>query len=73
MISVCVDELLAKRNLTIKKLAQIAGLRYQTVFDFVKGNTQGVDWTTLDAVCKALSVQPGDILRWRGSDDSKGS
>lgn len=64
MIKVAIDELLAQRHLTIKKLAEIAGLRYQTVFDFVKGNTQGVDWTTLDAVCRALDVQPGDILRW---------
>ena len=72
MISVFVDELLAKRKLTIKKLAQIAGLRYQTVFDFVKGNTQGVDWTTLDAVCKALCVQPGEILRWQESNNPKG-
>jgi putative transcriptional regulator len=64
VIKVAIDELLAQRHLTIKKLAEIAGLRYQTVFDFVKGNTQGVDWTTLDAVCRALDVQPGDILRW---------
>lgn len=64
MIRVAIDELLTQRNLTIKKLAEIAGLRYQTVFDFVKGNTKGVDWTTLDAVCRALDVQPGEILRW---------
>jgi DNA-binding Xre family transcriptional regulator len=64
VIRVTVDELLHKQGLSIKKLAEIAGLRYQTVFDFVKGNTQGVDWTTLDAICKALRVAPGDIIRW---------
>ena len=62
MIRVRVSDLLKGRQLTIKGLALAAGLRYQTVFDFVKGKTRGVDWRTLDAICEALRVQPGDVL-----------
>ena len=63
MIRVMVGEVLTRRGLTMQKLATLSDLRYQTVFDFVKGKTKGVEWTTLDAVCKALGVQPGEILR----------
>lgn len=62
MIRVTVRELLRGRKLSIKELAHVAGVRYQTIYNFVNGKTQGVDWNTLDAVCKALQVQPGEVL-----------
>jgi DNA-binding Xre family transcriptional regulator len=57
-------ELVEQRGIKVKVLAEEAGLAYNTVYDFVNGHANRIDLKTLDRICKALKVQPGELLVW---------
>jgi DNA-binding Xre family transcriptional regulator len=57
-----VPERLRELGWTITKFSQETGLAYGTANAWAKGYVDRMDLATLAAICKALSVQPGDIL-----------
>ena len=57
-----VSEILDQRNMTTQEFANAAGLAYNTALDLRRGNITRVDFGTLQRVCAALGVQPGDLL-----------
>ena len=64
-IIVNVDVMLAKRKMTSTELAQKIGISAVNLSILRTGKAKGVRFTTLDALCKALDCQPGDLLEYR--------
>jgi putative transcriptional regulator len=63
-IIVNLDVMLAKRKLKSKKLAEIIGITEQNLSVLKSGRAKAIRFTTLDAICRALDCQPGDILEF---------
>ena len=64
-IVVNVDVMLARRKMTSAELADKIGLSAVNLSILKTGTAQGVRFSTLDALCKALECQPGDLLEFR--------
>lgn len=64
-IVVNVDVMLAKRKMTQGELAEKVGITQANLSILKTGKAKAVRFSTLDALCKALYCQPGDILEYR--------
>ena len=60
---------MARRKMTLSELASKVGLTLANLSVLKNGHAKAVRFTTLDAICKALDCQPGDILEWREDTD----
>jgi len=63
-IIVNVDVMLAKRKMQSKELAEILGITQANLSILKTGKAKGIRFDTLEAICKALDCQPGDILEY---------
>ena len=54
--------ILAEKDLSIKKLAERTGIRYATLYTFIKKNNKSVNYTVLNKICEVLDLTPADIL-----------
>lgn len=64
-IVVNVDVMLARRKMTSAELADKIGLSAVNLSILKTRKAKGVRFSTLDALCKALECQPGDLLEFR--------
>ena len=64
-IIVNVDVMLAKRKMTSGELAEKVGITQANLSILKTGKARAIRFSTLDAICKALDCQPGDILEYR--------
>ena len=64
MIVVDLDVMLARRKMSVTELADRIGLALPNVSILKNRRAKAVRFTTLDAICRVLECQPGDILRW---------
>ena len=62
MIIVKLDVMLAKRKMSLTELSEAVGLTLANLSVLKTGKARAVRFSTLDAICKALDCQPGDIL-----------
>jgi putative transcriptional regulator len=69
MIMVNLDVMLAKRRMTLTQLSEKVGLTLANLSVLKTGKAKAVRFSTLDALCKALDCQPGDILAYEPEDD----
>ena len=65
MIVVNLDVMLAKRKMKLGELADAVGVTIQNLSSLKTGKARGVRFTTLNAICRALACQPGDLLEFR--------
>ena len=63
-IIVNVDVMLARRKMSTLELAGKVGISAANLSILKTGKAKAVRFTTLDALCKALDCQPGDILEY---------
>jgi putative transcriptional regulator len=63
-IVVRIDVELARRKMSVGEFAERVGLTPANVAVLKNGRAKAVRFTTLDAVCRVLGCQPGDVLRW---------
>jgi len=61
-IQVNLDLMLVKRKVSSRELAAAIGLSKTNLSLIKSGKIKGVRFSTLDAICKYLECQPGDIL-----------
>ncbi len=61
-ISIRIGELAKQQGLTIKALAEQAGVAYNTAHALYTGRATRIDLDTLDRMCGALQVTPGDVF-----------
>jgi putative transcriptional regulator len=69
-IEVCLDILLAKRKKRSKELAEEINITEQNLSILKTGKAKALRFSTLDAICKALDCQPGDLLRFKADEKS---
>lgn len=65
MIVINIDVMLAKRKMSVTELSEKVGITIVNMSVLKNGRAKGIKLTTLDAICKALECQPGDILEYR--------
>jgi putative transcriptional regulator len=63
-IVVRIDVELAKRKMGVGEFAERVGLTPANVAVLKNGRAKAVRFSTLEAMCKALDCQPGDLLEW---------
>jgi putative transcriptional regulator len=63
-ITVKLDDLLHDRRMTLTELADEVGMTLANLSILKTGKARAVRFSTLEAICEALSCQPGDILRF---------
>ena len=64
-IIVNVDVMMAKRKISSGELADKIGITQANLSSLKTGKAKAIRFSTLDAICKALDCQPGDILEYR--------
>ena len=67
-IIVRIDVELAKRKMSVGEFAEKVGLTPANVAVLKNGRAKAVRFSTLDAMCRALGCQPGDLLEWVEDD-----
>ncbi len=63
-IIINLDVMLAKRKVKSRELAEFVGITEQNLSLIKTGKVKGVRLATLDAICRFLQCQPGDILEF---------
>ena len=61
-ISVKLDDLLYQRRMTLTELADRVGLTLANLSILKTGKAKAVRFSTLEAICRELDCQPGDLL-----------
>jgi putative transcriptional regulator len=64
-IIVNLDVMLAKRKMSVTELSEKVGITLANVSNLKTGKAKAIRFSTLEAICKALDCQPGDILEYR--------
>ena len=62
MIVPRLDKVLAKEKRTFYWLAKVTGVSHTTLWRLKKGKALGINFETLERICRALRCQPGDVL-----------
>lgn len=68
-IIVNIDVMLARRKMMSGELAEKIGISAANLSILKTGKAKAIRITTLDAICKALDCQPGDILEYKSDTD----
>ena len=72
MVKTRIEEALAERGHSLYWLAKESGVTYAALWNLKERRTDGITFSLLDAICKALDCQPGDILvRVEGDQPTK--
>ena len=64
-IRVAIDVLLAERKMSVGELARRVGITPVNLSVLKNERAKAIRFTTLDALCRALDCQPGDIIEYR--------
>ena len=64
-IIINIDVMLAKRKMSVTELAEKVGITMANISVLKNGKAKAVRFSTLEAICKALECQPGDILEYK--------
>ncbi|MBP3512181.1 MAG: helix-turn-helix transcriptional regulator [Prevotella sp.] len=65
-IIVNLDVMMARRKVSLSELAATVGLTPANLSILKTGKAKAVRFSTLEAICKALDCQPGEILEYTG-------
>ena len=63
-IAIKLDDILHDRRMTLTELADQIGMALANLSILKTGKARAIRFSTLEAICEALSCQPGDILRY---------
>ena len=64
-IIINIDVMLAKRKMSVTELTQGVGITMANLSILKNGKAKAIRFSTLEAICKALNCQPGDILEYK--------
>lgn len=67
-IHINLDVILAKRKMKSNELAKLVGITEQNLSILKTGKARAIRISTLDAICKHLACQPGDILEYSNDE-----
>ena len=69
MIIENLDVMMAKRKMSATELSEKVGITMANLSILKNNKAKAIRFSTLDAICKALDCQPGDILEYRSDED----
>lgn len=69
MIRVDLDVMMARRKMSLTELSQRVGITMANLSILKNGHAKAVRMSTLDAICRVLKCQPGDILVFAESEN----
>ena len=64
-IKINIDVMLAKRKMSVTELTEKVGITMANLSILKNEKAKAIRFSTLEAICKALDCQPGDILEYR--------
>ncbi|MHA4739426.1 helix-turn-helix domain-containing protein [Dyadobacter sp. MSC1_007] len=64
-IIINVDVMLAKRKMSVTELSERIGITMANISILKNGKGKAIRFSTLEAICKELDCQPGDILEYQ--------
>lgn len=67
-IRVNLDGMLIQRQMTLSELSERVGITLANLSILKTGKARAVRFSTLDAICRTLECQPGDLLEWVEGD-----
>ena len=68
-IIVNLDVMMAKRKMSLNELSEKVDLTLSNLSILKTGKAKAVRFSTLEAICKALHCQPGDLLEFVSEDE----
>ena len=63
-----IDVMLARRKMSVTELSDKVGITMANLSILKNGKAKAIRFSTLQAICKALDCQPGDILEYRNDE-----
>ena len=69
MIRVDLDVMMARRKMSLTELSSKVGITMANLSILKNGHAKAVRMSTLEAICRVLKCQPGDILVYEESDN----
>jgi len=69
MIIIRLDRVLADRKMKLNELAEKVGIANVNLSYLKTGKVKAVRFSTLNAICRVLKCQPGDILEYTDDDE----
>jgi len=70
-IIINLDVVMAKKKMSLNRLSELTNITLSNLSIFKQEKIKAVRLSTLDAICKALDCQPGDIFEYRIDDVSE--
>lgn len=64
-IVINIDVMLAKRKMSVTQLTEKIGITMANLSILKNGKAKAIRFSTLEAICKALDCQPGDIIEFK--------
>jgi putative transcriptional regulator len=64
-IIINIDVMLALRKMSVTELAEKVGITMANISVLKNGKAKAIRFSTLEAVCRALECQPGDVLEFK--------
>jgi putative transcriptional regulator len=64
-IIINIDVMLAKRKMRVTELAEEVGITLANISVLKNGKAKAIRLSTLEAICRVLQCQPGDLLEFR--------
>ncbi len=65
------DRVMADRKISLNELSERVGVSNVNLSKLKTGKVSAIRFSTLNAICKALSCQPGDILEFTDDDEEQ--
>ena len=69
MIIINLDVMMAKRKMSLNELSEKVGITVANLSILKNNKAKAIRFSTLEAICKALDCQPGDILEFVPEED----
>ncbi len=69
-IEIRINDVLARRGRTSYWLSKETGISHTTLWRLKKGKAQGVNFATLEKICRSLECEPGDLLKISGGTEA---
>ena len=70
-IIINIDVMLARRKMSVTELTEKVGITMANLSILKNGRAKAVRLSTLEAICKALDCQPGDILEYKRDEPTR--
>jgi putative transcriptional regulator len=64
-IMINIDVMLAKRKMSVTELTERVGITMANISILKNGKARAIRFSTLEAICRALECQPGDIIAFK--------